>query len=87
MEGGVGGWVVGPVMASADRLVVDALGATACSRPGAGVAVTGGVAVAVGAARADAGAAAEWVAAAVEAGAVQTWANRTEGGGAPKADV
>ena len=74
-------------MASADRLVVDALGATACSRPGAGVAVTGGVAVAVGAARTAAGAAAGWVAAAVEAGAAQTWANRTDGGGAPKADV
>jgi len=74
-------------MASADRPVVDTLGAAACSLPGAGVAVTGGVAVAVGAPRTAAGAAAEWVAAAVEAGAGQTWANRTDGGGAPKAEV
>src|SRR2546426_2955238 len=79
IEGGVGGWVVGPVTASADRLVVDTLGAAACRLGDIG-ADTGEVAVAVGAV-------AEWVATTVGAAAAQTWANRTAGGGAPNVDV
>ena len=77
---------MGPVTASADRLVVDTLGAAACRLGDIG-ADTGEVAVAAGAARTGAGAVAEWVATTVGAAAAQTWANRTAGGGAPNVDV
>src|SRR5437870_9153295 len=86
IEGGVGGWVVGPVTASVDRLVIETLGAAACRLGDIGT-DTGEVALAVGAARTAAGAVAEWVATTVGAAAPQTCANRTAGGGAPNVGV
>ena len=82
-----GVWLVEPVMASTDRLLVETLGAAASRLVGADVEVVVGGAVALGAARTAAGAVAAWVAATGGTATLQTWPKPVDGGGAPNADV